>query len=103
MSYKEARYRSVIKAISWRILATTATITIVYVFTRKLILSLEVGAVEVIAKMILYYFHERTWGRVQVGKKEHPLSPIKLESSLNKSDIDAIKEKIKEAGYVVKD
>ncbi len=66
---KEARYRSIIKALSWRVFATLATILIVFAFTRKPILSLGIGLVEVILKLILYYFHERVWLRIPLGKK----------------------------------
>jgi len=59
--YKDTHTQSVLKAISWRILATTATISIVFAFTGKLVLSAGVGAVEIIVKLVLYYLHERVW------------------------------------------
>ena len=67
--YKEGRIRSIIKALSWRVVATFSTITIVFFFTRKPVLSLEVGAVEVIVKLTLYYIHERCWLRIPNGRK----------------------------------
>jgi len=66
--YKDPHTRSVLKAISWRILATTATILIVFAFTGKLALSTGVGAVEVVVKLILYYFHERLWLSIARGR-----------------------------------
>jgi len=65
---REARYRSVIKALSWRVFATIATILIVFAFTRKIVLSLGIGGVEVVVKLLLYYLHERIWIRVPFGK-----------------------------------
>ena len=59
--YRDPHTRSVLKAVTWRILATTATILIVFAFTGKLALSAGVGVVEVIIKLILYYYHERVW------------------------------------------
>jgi len=53
--------RSVVKAISWRIIATLTTMTAVYFISGEVILALEVGAVEVVAKLLLYYLHERAW------------------------------------------
>ncbi|MFH1996702.1 MAG: DUF2061 domain-containing protein [Candidatus Omnitrophota bacterium] len=67
---KEARTRSLLKTLSWRVLATIATIMIVFIFTKKLVLSLGVGVVELISKLILYYFHERMWVKVPYGKKK---------------------------------
>lgn len=59
--YKDPHTRSVLKAVTWRILATTTTILIVFAFTGKLLLSTGVGAVEVVVKLVLYYLHERAW------------------------------------------
>ncbi len=68
--YRETRYRSVIKALSWRVFATCATVIIVYLFTRKIVLSLGVGMIEVVVKLILYYFHEQLWTYVPLGRKK---------------------------------
>ena len=64
----ESHKRSVIKSVSWRAVATLTTMSIVYIFTRKLILTLEVGFFEIVAKMLFYYLHERIWGKVKWGK-----------------------------------
>ena len=64
----DQRQRSVAKAITWRGLATLRTIVIVYAFTRELAASLGIGLVEVVAKMALYYGHERAWGRIGWGR-----------------------------------
>ncbi len=68
--YRDTRYRSIIKALSWRVFATVATILIVFAFTHRVVLSLGVGAVEVVVKLILYYFHERMWMRIPFWKKK---------------------------------
>jgi len=65
---KEWHARSIIKAVSWRCCATLLTILIVYTFTRRWVLSFEVGAVEVITKLLFYYAHERIWLRVKWGR-----------------------------------
>jgi adenylylsulfate kinase len=83
-TYKDTHFRSVIKALSWRIFATLTTVLIVFAFTRKLILSLEVGAVEVVVKLILYYFHERLWVFIPFGKKKYPLSSLPIKGSIKK-------------------
>ncbi len=66
---KESHYRSIVKAVIWRILATLTTVTLIYVFTRKWTLSLGIGVLEVIIKLLIYYFHERVWDGVRWGKK----------------------------------
>jgi len=65
----ESHQRSIIKGITWRITATVITIILVYVFTGNIKISLGVGAIEVVAKLIFYYFHERIWNKVSWGRK----------------------------------
>jgi len=67
--FSEKRRRSLLKTISWRVLATLATGIIVFLLTGKLLLALSVGGIEVIVKMVLYFFHERLWNRVHFGKR----------------------------------
>jgi uncharacterized membrane protein len=69
----ENQHRSLFKTISWRCIATITTITIVYAFTRKIPLSLGIGGVEVVSKMILYYFHERIWNLITWGRIKKPV------------------------------
>ena len=64
---KESRLRSVLKAASWRVLATLTTIAIAWAVLRDVETALEIGAWEVIAKMAVYYFHERAWARLPLG------------------------------------
>lgn len=60
--------RSIVKTLSWRVIATTTTILVVFLFTRELALSVGVGIVESSSKMIFYYFHERWWNQVSWGR-----------------------------------
>lgn len=64
----ENHTRSVAKAMSWRVFATLTTMTVVFLFTGQLLLSLGVGATEVLSKLVLYYAHERIWDKIQWGK-----------------------------------
>lgn len=67
--YSESSRRSLAKTISWRILATLTTGTIVWLLTGELTLAVAVGGIEAVTKMVLYYGHERLWDRVRVGRK----------------------------------
>jgi uncharacterized membrane protein len=53
--------KSILKAISWRIIGTIDTMIISYLLTGRLVIALSIGSIEVFTKMILYYFHERAW------------------------------------------
>ena len=67
----EKRGRSIVKALSWRFLATVTTMLAVYGFTGEATLSLGIGAVDLFVKLALYYFHERTWNTIAWGKAEY--------------------------------
>ena len=102
-TYKDAHHRSILKAISWRVFATFTTMSIVFIFTRKPVLSLGIGGVEVVVKLILYYLHERIWGFLGVGRKEHPLASFPVKRPLEEKDAEIIKSKLKELGYISED
>jgi len=74
---KDSPVRSILKAFSWRIIATFTTFVISYIIFRRytektvdesienatLIASIEFGA-----KIIFYYLHERLWTNIRWGK-----------------------------------
>ena len=64
---KESRLRSIIKGVSWRIIATLTIIIIAYLKTGDVTLALQIGAIEFVIKFILYYIHERAWAQVPRG------------------------------------
>ena len=69
---KESHLRSIIKGISWRIIATTDTILVVLLVTCltgncSIDHAIKIGFVEFFLKLAVYYFHERIW---QVALKD---------------------------------
>jgi uncharacterized membrane protein len=74
---KDSPQRSILKAISWRFVASGSTFIISFVvFTQATetayrdilgAVSLITG-VDIISKLILYYFHERLWTNIEWGK-----------------------------------
>jgi len=67
---RDLQKRSLVKTMSWRMLATLTTILLVYFFTGKPIIAASVGFLEVFVKMMLYYFHERIWEAVEWGRAD---------------------------------
>jgi uncharacterized membrane protein len=59
VSYK----RHIAKTISWRIIGTLDTFLLSWFITGSMKIGATIGGVEVITKMILYFFHERAWYR----------------------------------------
>ena len=70
--YIETKTRSILKAVSWRVLATLTTMSLVYIFFRRLDLAAAVGILEAAIKMLVYFVHERIWNKIKYGKKEIP-------------------------------
>ncbi|MBU0662201.1 MAG: DUF2061 domain-containing protein [Candidatus Diapherotrites archaeon] len=66
---KPAQKRIIAKTISFRIIATITTVVLVYIFTGSLELAGTVGALDFGAKLVVYYLHERAWGRTNWGRK----------------------------------
>jgi adenylylsulfate kinase len=69
---KDTKLRTILKTVSWRITATTTTVVIVYIFTGQIQTAIEVGLMEMLAKMIIYYLHERGWDNLKFGREEVP-------------------------------
>ncbi|NNE28100.1 MAG: DUF2061 domain-containing protein [Saprospiraceae bacterium] len=61
VQYRGSRFRSALKALSWRVVATFTIIVIAYFKTGDVTLALEIGAIEFVIKYLLYYLHERAW------------------------------------------
>jgi uncharacterized membrane protein len=64
----EKPYRSLAKAISWRVTGTLDTIFISFLVTGKLKAAVSIGLVELGTKILLYYLHERIWNRIPFGR-----------------------------------
>ncbi|NER16167.1 DUF2061 domain-containing protein [Spongiivirga citrea] len=56
---------SLLKTISWRIIGTLDTMIISYLLTGDMKIAFGIGGIEVVSKMVLYYFHERIWNKVK--------------------------------------
>jgi len=67
IAYRESRLRSILKACSWRFVATCATFIIAYLVTNETTFAFTIAGVEIFAKMIIYYFHERAWQLIPRG------------------------------------
>ena len=61
--------RSVAKAFSWRAVGTLDTIIIAWLITGTFTIALSIGVIELVTKMILYFFHERIWNSIKWGKE----------------------------------
>jgi len=72
-SFKDAQssekpLRSVIKALSWRVVGTLDTLIVSYVLTGEIALATSIASIDFITKLLLYFFHERIWNKIKWGK-----------------------------------
>jgi len=61
------RKRHILKAFTWRAVASITTFIIGWCVTGDVKLGMTVGIFDVIIKLILYYGHERIWYRSKFG------------------------------------
>lgn len=65
----EFHRRSLAKAVSWRVTGSIDTFLIGWLVTGNPIIAGTISAIEVLTKIILFYLHERAWGKVKWGRK----------------------------------
>jgi len=66
--FSEKPLRSVLKALSWRVIGTLDTLLVSYILTGKIGLATSIASVDFITKLVLYFFHERIWNKIKWGK-----------------------------------
>lgn len=67
--------RHIAKTITWRFIGTIDTIVLSWFISGDFSMAFKIGGVELITKMILYYFHERLWFKSKIAEsnKRHIL------------------------------
>ena len=60
----DTKKRSLVKALSWKVVGSSATWLIAWIITGSFELSNKIGLAQVITTMILYFIHERVWDQI---------------------------------------
>ena len=68
MGHIESHSRSIVKAVSYRILGSATTALIFYWLTGQGSLSLGAGALDMVLKIGVYFVHERIWNHINFGR-----------------------------------
>jgi uncharacterized membrane protein len=66
MTSTESHTRSLLKGVTWRMLATTTTVIVSWFVIGEVGTALQIGFIEVFAKIAIYYIHERIWAKIPV-------------------------------------
>ena len=72
---REAHSRSLLKAVTWRVLGSIDTFVLSWLFTGSAKAAGAIASTEMLTKMVLYYLHERAWSSVRWGFKQVPDDP----------------------------
>ena len=60
--------RTLIKTITWRIIATVASLIIAFLISNDWKVAGSIASIQVIIHTVLYYLHERIWINIRWGK-----------------------------------
>ena len=75
---KEKNYRSFLKSISYRITGTITTFLISFFVTGELKFALSIMSVDFVTKIVIFYFHERLWNKISIGKVKDDLTDYQI-------------------------
>ena len=66
-NFKKSNMRQILKTFSWRAFGTLDTFIISWIITGNHIIGLKISLIEVVSKMIIYFFHEKIWYKINFG------------------------------------
>ena len=69
MAFLEHQHRSLVKTITYRVLIIISNGIIIYLYTGRWDLTLNVMGISSIVSTIIYFLHERAWNSVHWGKR----------------------------------
>ena len=64
----DLKKRTLAKTMTWRVTASLTTFLIAWILTGDLLIGVSIGSIEAIAKIFLYYYHERIWNNISWAK-----------------------------------
>ena len=67
--FMESHRRSLLKALSWRLLALLITFAVALLLFDDVEVAAKVGVLDSVVKIVIYYVHERAWQKVPFGRQ----------------------------------
>ena len=85
-SIADSNKRHIIKTFSWRFVGTIDTVFFGWIITGNPLIGLKIGLFETASKMLLYFWHEKLWYKINFGLDRKILSRrlVKRKSQKNK-------------------
>jgi|688.fasta_scaffold157134_6 uncharacterized membrane protein len=65
----ETRLRGIVKALTYRFWQSLNTFIISWLVSGKLVVAATIVGIEVVVKIVVYFWHERIWNLVKWGKR----------------------------------
>lgn len=97
---RDTRKRAWVKSFLWRAIGIVILGLISWLVTDSW---KEMSMITVLfhgIRVILYYFHERVWDKIEWGRTPHPLSIFPANKPIRPEDIGIIQRQLKELGYL---
>ena len=96
----DTKKRSWAKSITWRVVGIILLGLITYLITRNWKAMTTITVLFHCIRVILYYYHERIWGRISWGKLKHPLAELPVTRNLTPADLELVRDKLRALGYI---
>ncbi len=96
---KDSKARSLVKAVSWRVVAFIVLSIISYAITGSI---KETGLIALVYNVVqigIYFVHERLWNRIRWGKP-NGVDVLPRASELSAAEMQAVVERLAELGYI---
>lgn len=77
--------RSFLKGLTWRIIATSDTIFLAWLFTGSITDAITIGLLELVTKTVLYYVHERVWAHIVTVWRKNGSTKVLKKTSVTKA------------------
>ena len=58
------------KAVTWRLTGSIDTLVLSFLITGNIRIAGTISAVEIVTKILLFYFHERVWAPIPWGRRK---------------------------------
>ena len=69
---KELFRRSIVKAVTYRVIIIILDFTVIYVLTKRVDMALGFMIISNLYTSFVYFFHERAWNKITWGKQSTP-------------------------------
>jgi uncharacterized membrane protein len=66
----ESNLRSIVKALTYRFWQSLNTFAISIIVTGKIEMAAAIVSIEVLIKIVVYFWHERIWSKIRWGTKD---------------------------------